>query len=95
MDDPNSRYNRSAVLTWTASDGTSLPYLERRWLPAGSAEPLVRVTVAAGDRLDQLAARWLGNAEVWWQIADEAGVLHPSEAVARPGDSLVVPVPRI
>ena len=95
MDDPNSRYARSAQLTYTRPDGRDVPYLERRFLPAPGADALITVTVAAGDRLDQLAARWLGNAEAWWTIADAANVLHPADAVAHVGEPLVVPVPRI
>lgn len=94
MDDPNSRYARSGQLTWTAPDGSAVPYLERRFLPQGPWDTLVQVTVQQGDRLDLLANRWLGNAEAWWRIADGTNALHPTEPVARPGETLIIPVPR-
>jgi nucleoid-associated protein YgaU len=35
------------------------------------------VTVVAGDRLDNLAAKYLGNPEYWWVIADWNAIRFP------------------
>lgn len=93
MSDPFSRYANATPLVMEGPDGTPVRYLDRRVLRAYQAPVLARVTVQDGDRLDTLAARWLGNAEVWWRIADASHALHPADVVAEPGSVVVVPVP--
>ena len=48
-----------------------------------------------GDRLDLVAARYLGDPTAAWQVADANGALDPDEltAVEAEGDLLVVPFP--
>jgi len=69
---PNSRYAGTPVLAFDPDDGRPpRAYLARRLLPA--AETLASLgehPVADGDRLDSLAARYLGDPELWWRIAD-------------------------
>ena len=36
-------------------------------------------TVVAGDRVDTLAARYLGQAEFWWVLCDYNDILFPLE----------------
>ena len=36
-------------------------------------------TVVAGDRIDLLAARYLGRAELWWVLCDYNDIFFPLE----------------
>ena len=71
-------------------------YLRRRELPdPRDVRPLAVHTVAQGDRLDLLAARYLGDATASWQLADANAALDPDELTApgTEGDRLTVPFP--
>ncbi len=55
-----------------------------------SSVPTITIRTTAMDRLDTLAARYLGNDDYWWMIA----VLNKIEWAFdfRPGDLLRIPV---
>ena len=75
-------------------DGRQCAYLRRRFLPpAGRLPLLVEHTVSQGDRLDNLAAQYLGDPELAWRICDANNVIHPREAADRPGESLRITLP--
>jgi hypothetical protein len=65
-------------------------YLRRRFLP-----PLGprggRHVVAAGERLDHLAFRLLGDPEQFWRIADVNTEMRAERLVARHGRVIVLP----
>lgn len=44
--------------------------------------------VVEGDRLDLIAARWYGDPELWWRIADANPCAHPDELTAQIGRRL-------
>jgi hypothetical protein len=68
---PNSRYHGVPTKIFVAPDGRSIVYLARRFLPAADELSLVREhVVVEGDRLDNLAARYLGDPELFWRVAD-------------------------
>jgi hypothetical protein len=84
MFDPTSRYDSlpTAKLTVTGSDGLErvVAYKRRRFLPAvGSAPTLVEHTVAQGERLDNITARYLGDPTLFWRLCDANLVLRPDE----------------
>jgi hypothetical protein len=71
-------------------------YLRRRELPdPRDVRPLAVHTVAQGDRLDLLAARYLGDPTASWQLADANAALDPDELTepGTEGDRLTVPFP--
>lgn len=76
---PSSRYHAVPVDAHDPGDGTPpVPFLHRRLCPAPDGFALLyEVTVVEGDRRDLLAARHLGDAELWWQLADANGVVDP------------------
>jgi nucleoid-associated protein YgaU len=53
-------------------------------------EPAVVHRVAAGDRLDLLAARYYGDPLQSWRIVDANGGMDPFELL-EPGRTLVIP----
>ena len=54
---------------------------------------LQTVTVVAGDRLDNLAAQYLGDAEQSWRICDANGAMLPEALVAHVGATLDITLP--
>jgi len=81
---PTSRYAGTALATLTVSDGDGgvreVRYLRRRFVPAPSAHAiLVEHRREPGERLDLLAARYLGDPTQFWRLCDASGVLRPAE----------------
>ena len=77
---PNSRYYNLETADYVATDGRIIRYVCRRFLPPLDRFTLVQVvTVTEGDRLDNLAARYLGDAEQFWRLADANPVMSPEE----------------
>jgi nucleoid-associated protein YgaU len=94
MIDPSSRYYRSGRAIYVASDGTRIPYLQRRLLPQGdSLDAVAVVTVTAGQRPDLLSARLQGDPLQFWRIADANNAMSPFELTAVPGRQLRIPRP--
>lgn len=69
-------------------------YLRRRFIPHGNhVIGPVRVTVREGERVDQVAARALGNASRWWVICDANDAMSPFDLLDEPGTALAIPTP--
>jgi hypothetical protein len=92
---PTSRYAQTPVDSWDPGDGSPLvPYLERRFCPrADTLSLLYQVRISEGDRRDVLGFRHLGDAELWWRLADANGVLDPRELTATIGGTLRITLP--
>lgn len=78
MFEPTSRYAAIEEATLTM-DGRSIRYKRRRFIPPPSGSTVVEHPVTPGDRLDLLAARYLGDPTQFWKLCDAAGVLDPAE----------------
>lgn len=99
--DPNelrSRYRTTECATFEAG-GQTLRWRLPRILPQLDELPKVgRLTsVRPGERLDQLAARLLGDPAAHYQLTDSNSSLDPLEFVDDLGSSIVMPprwVPR-
>lgn len=94
---PDSRYYRSSTLTYTTPGGQSISYLPRRFVPqpgAANFATIARHTVKQGDRLDILAARYLGDPLVFWLICDANGAIRPDALVETPGKVLDITSPQ-
>jgi hypothetical protein len=76
---PTSRYYGIASAQTTAPDGSTLTYLKRRLVPPPeNFATLAEHQVVAGDRVDNLAARYLGDPEQYWRLCDANGAMDPS-----------------
>jgi hypothetical protein len=96
MFDHDSRYRNLPVLHDTDAQGRTVAYISRRFLPpAGTLPVLTKLVCKEGDRLDHLAARVLGNATLFWRIADANDAIDPTDLTGTPGRELIVPVPQI
>lgn len=94
MFEQTSRYNGIQNATYD-EDGQQIIYKLRRFLPQGGKLPLlVNVTVADRDRLDLIAARTLGDPELFWRVADANNAMNPVSLTEEPGTQLRVPIPQ-
>ncbi|HWG19557.1 MAG TPA: hypothetical protein VG225_03440 [Terracidiphilus sp.] len=90
---PSSRYYGSAVEQITLAGGTVVSYLARRIIPQKSLYAQTQnYSVAAGDRLDNLAARLLGDPILFWMIADANAAEDADALTAEPGRAIVIPL---
>lgn len=91
MFDPASRYARIETLSYTPPGGREIRYVARRFLPLASPGTIIREhLVTEGERLDHIAARYLGDPELFWQLADVNRVMRPDELTEDIGRRLVV-----
>lgn len=93
----DSRYYASGVLQYTAPNGRVIPYLARRIVPQPGAPNYATVnthTVISGDRLDLIAAKYLGDPLIAWLICDANGALDPNDLTATPGRVLAITTPQ-
>jgi hypothetical protein len=95
MFEHTSRYYPIETAEYTTPDGRIIAYKRRRFLPRGQDLPLlVEVTVIQGDRLDLIAARTLGDPEVFWRICDANNAMNPLDLTALTGQLIRVPLPQ-
>jgi hypothetical protein len=93
----DSRYYGSATLSCTTASGQTISYLARRFVPQpGSANysTVARHTVRQGDRLDPLAAKYLGDPLLFWLLCDANGAIIPDKLVDTPGTILNITMPQ-
>jgi hypothetical protein len=67
--------------------------VRRRFIPRTAPVVLAEHAVAAGDRLDNVTARHLGDPEQFWRVCDVNGAMSPDELIERIGRVLVIPMP--
>jgi hypothetical protein len=71
-------------------------YKRRRLIPpASTTTTLVEHTLAQGERLDTIAARYLGDPALFWQICDANEVLRPDELTEEVGRAFQIAGPRL
>ena len=91
---PGSRYYGVAASRMTLADGTAIVYLRRRFVPPPENFALLQEhVVAAGDRLDNIAARYLGDPLQYWRICDANRATRPDELSETPGRRLRITLP--
>ena len=90
---PNSRYHGIGTAVHVRPGGETVAYLQRRLVPPPErfAEVGAHVVVQ-GERLDHLAARYLGDPELFWRLADANGALRPGD-LEEPGTRLRITLP--
>jgi hypothetical protein len=94
---PDSRYYGSATLQYTAPNGRAITYLARRIVPQPGAPNYATIathTVKQGDRLDLLAANYIGDPLIFWLICDANGAIRPDTLVETPGTTLNITLPQ-
>ena len=93
---PTSRYASTSASTrgTRATARRRCRTSRRRFCPRAERFALLyEVHVAEGDRRDMLAARHLGDPELWWRLADANGVVDPRELTDTVGRALRITLP--
>jgi len=93
----DSRYYRSATLQYAAPAGQTITYLARRFVPQTGAPNYATVathTVRQGDRLDLIAAKYLGDPLMAWLICDANGAMDSWDLVKTPGTVISITTPQ-
>jgi nucleoid-associated protein YgaU len=91
---PNSRYAGIDTATVAAAGGKTIVYLRRRFVPPPETFALLQeYTVVQGDRLDNIAAKFVGDPERFWQIADANAAMAPEELTEIVGRTLRITLP--
>ncbi len=91
---PTSRYANTEIAEFDVGQGRTVNYLRRRFLPQPDRFVLLlEHVVVEGDRLDNVTARYLGDPEQFWRIADANGAMRPDELTETPGRRLRITLP--
>ena len=91
---PTSRYANIEIAQLDLGQGRTVNYLRRRFVPQpGRFVPLLEHVVVEGDRLDNITARYLGDPEQFWRVADANGAMRPDELTETPGRRLLITLP--
>ena len=90
-----SRYFGLDTETIATPDGRTIIYLKRRFVfSPDSFQLLQEHAVTQGERLDNIAAKFLGDPELFWRIADANGAMRPEELVEKIGRRLRITLPQ-
>ena len=93
MFSPTSRYYPLKTSTFTRPDGSVVSYVQRRFIPhVQSQQVLAEATVQAGDRIDLITARTIGDPEQFWRICDANTVLKPAELTEQVGRKIQISI---
>ena len=91
---PNSRYHGVPTATIASPDGRTIVYVTRRFVPAPERFAVVQEhAVAQGDRLDNIAAQYLGDPEQFWRLCDANAALRPQELTETIGQLILITLP--
>ncbi|OUL98516.1 hypothetical protein [Variovorax sp. JS1663] len=90
----NSRYQGIETTQLVLPDGTVRVYLQRRFVPPPERMALLQVHVVTGsDRIDNIAARYLGDPEQYWRICDANRAMRPAALTEEAGRRLRITLP--
>jgi hypothetical protein len=90
---PTSRYYGIATVTLQTPDGP-VAYLTRRFVPQPERFQQVQAhSVQQGERLDNIAAQYLGDPTLFWRICDANRAMRPWRLTETPGASLKITLP--
>lgn len=92
---PQSRYNGVPLAVLPQSgDASPIVYVRRRFIPNPATLTVVaRHLVASHDRPDLLGAQYLGDALLYWRIADANAVVDPNELTDTVGRRIEITLP--
>jgi hypothetical protein len=99
MFDPASRYAGLEIATIPVPDAAGgtrdIRYVRRRVIPpADGMTTLAEHTVAQGERLDQITARYVGDPTQFWRVCDANNVAS-AEELEETGRVVKIALPRV
>ena len=92
----DSRYYNFSTLTYRTPTGQQISYLARRIVPQPGPPNFATIAthiVHQGDRLDLIAAKYLGDPLMFWLICDANGAIEPETLVETPGSTVNITTP--
>jgi hypothetical protein len=90
----NSRYQSTETTKLVLPDGTEVVYLQRRFVPSPDRMALLQEhAVVEADRIDNIAARYLGDPEQFWRVCDANRAMRPAELTEVVGRRLKITLP--
>ena len=91
---PTSRYSGIGTTMIETPDGRRIIFVRRRFLPSPDRfELLQEHVVTEGERLDNIAAKYMSDPEAFWRIADANGAMRPDELTETIGRRLRITMP--
>lgn len=91
---PTSRYATVETTEHEAPSGETAVHFRRRFIaPEERFQTIEEHTAIEGERPDTLAARFLGDAEQSWRLADANGAMRPEELTDTPGRTVRITLP--
>lgn len=96
MFDPTSRYFNIEDAEFTRDNGEIIRYKKRRFIPRSDEKTILQeITIIAGDRLDNISARFYDDPLQFWHICDANSdtMMHPLELTEEPGRVIRIPLP--
>ena len=91
---PTSRYHGIDTATLETASGKTVIYIRRRFLPSPEDLALLQEhVVTQGERLDNIAALYLGDPEQFWRICDANRAMRPDELTETIGRRLRITLP--
>jgi hypothetical protein len=89
-----SRYHGLDIATLETVQRKTIVYLRRRFIPPPERFQLLQEhTVTQGERLDNIAAQYLGDPERFWQLCDANNAMQPEELTQTLGRRLRITLP--
>jgi hypothetical protein len=75
-------------------NGTLTGYIRRRFVPQPGRFQLIQEhTVTQGERLDNIAAQYLGDPTLFWRLCDANNAMRPNELTQTLGRKLKITMP--
>jgi hypothetical protein len=91
---PTSRYHGLETATMQDASGKTIIYVRRRFLPSPDRFALLQEhAIVEGERLDNIAAQYLGDPEQFWRICDANSAMRPEELTEAIGRRLRITLP--
>jgi hypothetical protein len=95
MFQPTSRYAGIEIAEYETAEGRVVRFVRRRFISLLPPAPLAEHTVVAGDRIDNVTARYLADPEQFWRLCDANRAERPDDLTAVAGRILIVPMPSL
>jgi hypothetical protein len=91
---PSSRYAGLELAKRIDIAGETVVYVRRRFVPQPERfSPIGEHTVVSGERLDNIAALYFGDPELFWRICDANRAMRPEELTETAGRRLLITLP--
>ena len=92
--EPASRYHGKQLTSSVTVDGEVIIHTTRRFIPAPENYSLLHFHfVESGDRLDNIAHKYLADPQQFWKLCDANGVDKPDDLVATVGKAIRITLP--